>query len=92
MVERGRFEIIRLILAVIIFYLVYRLAQEVFSPKGRVRREYPGNPAPSHGEDLVRDPCCGVYIPVSQAERLELQGEMHYFCSGECMEKYRTRG
>jgi uncharacterized protein len=40
------------------------------------------------GEDLVEDPVCHTYVPVSQAYRKEIDGKDYFFCSGECCEKF----
>lgn len=40
------------------------------------------------GEEMVRDPQCGVYIPLSSAYRKKVAGETVYFCSRECEEAY----
>jgi YHS domain-containing protein len=40
------------------------------------------------GEDLVEDPHCHTYVPVSQAYRKEIGGKSYYFCSKECYETY----
>jgi len=44
------------------------------------------------GEEMVRDPRCGVYIPRSNALKRRVRGETVYFCSRECEEKYRKDG
>ena len=40
------------------------------------------------GEEMVRDPQCGVYVPVSSALKKKIKGEEVYFCSRECGEEY----
>ena len=57
-------------------------------------RELFGKRLPQHGEtkegseEMVRDPQCGVYLPLSTALKKRLRGETVYFCSRECEEKY----
>jgi YHS domain-containing protein len=38
---------------------------------------------------MVEDPCCHVYIPVSEAYCGTLNGSDCYFCSRECYEKFK---
>ena len=38
---------------------------------------------------VVQDPACGVYIPQSDAVRGRIGGEVHFYCSTECLEKHR---
>jgi YHS domain-containing protein len=41
---------------------------------------------------MVRDPQCGVYLPLSNALKRRIKGETVYFCSRECEEEYgKTR-
>ncbi|MGH9359038.1 MAG: YHS domain-containing protein [Terriglobia bacterium] len=42
-----------------------------------------------HGE-AVRDPVCGMFVSTELAHRLEWRGQIHYFCSKECLERYRN--
>jgi YHS domain-containing protein len=40
---------------------------------------------------MVRDPQCGVYIPVTAALKRRMRGETVYFCSSECEDAYNQR-
>jgi len=40
------------------------------------------------GDDMVQDPQCKVYIPLSRAVERKVGGETHYFCSEDCARKY----
>jgi len=42
------------------------------------------------GEEMVKDPQCGVYLPKSSAVSCRLNGKSLYFCSEECREKYKA--
>lgn len=82
--------ILRVILALIILYVMYRVLKRVFgvearrvSPlKGQERKDYAM-------EDLVEDPICHTYLPVSKATVWEEGGEKRYFCSDKCLQAYR---
>jgi len=39
-------------------------------------------------QKLVRDPICGMHIAEGLALPLKQDGEMLYFCSAECRDKY----
>jgi len=84
------FKMIRLVVAVIIVYLIYRLAKTFFLPSGRTSESFPKSPASIEGEDMVKDPYCNTYIPLSEAYKASVNGETLYFCSRECFEKYKT--
>jgi uncharacterized protein len=82
--------IFRLIIACIIVYLLFYIGKAIFSPSGRENRKFPKRPTPIAGEDLVKDPCCGTYVPVSDTIKANVDGETLYFCSRECLEKYKA--
>ena len=44
------------------------------------------------GEEMVRDPVCGVYVPKSSAVARRSGGSKVYFCSRECEKKYLAKG
>jgi len=39
---------------------------------------------PSKGSKMVKDPLCGLHIPVDRAVVKQIGGESRYFCSEEC--------
>lgn len=81
----------RLLLILVLAFLLYRLVRFLLRlPGGTVRPSIPrAGGAPPKSEDMVKDPCCGVYIPVSEAKCLVAGGKRVYFCSNECMEEFR---
>ena len=38
---------------------------------------------------MVKDPACGIYLPESDAIKAKIKGEVHYFCSEQCIEKFK---
>jgi YHS domain-containing protein len=46
----------------------------------------PPNP-PTTGE-LKRDPVCGTFVPMSTQFQKTVRGEVRYFCSAECRDKF----
>jgi uncharacterized protein len=46
------------------------------------------NPPTTGGGPLKRDPVCGTYIPADASVRKSVNGEVLYFCSPECRDKY----
>ncbi len=82
-------KMIRLVIAGIIVYVIYRSLKGLFAPSERVSGRSSGGAPRIEGEDLVKDPCCGTYVPINSAHRITLNGETLYFCSRECLEKYK---
>ncbi len=42
-------------------------------------------------DEAVQDPVCGVYVLKEDAVIGKVEGERVYFCSMECLEKYREQ-
>jgi YHS domain-containing protein len=85
---RGKIEmILKLVIGIIVIYLLYKLIRKSFPAVGGK----PGSAriqTPAAGEELVEDPQCHAYVPVSQAFRTEIDGKAVYFCSQKCLEQY----
>jgi YHS domain-containing protein len=56
-----------------------------------LRRRQPRRPGPRNEVATVRDPVCGTYVTMDDAivGRLD-NGENVYFCSMECLNRYRA--
>lgn len=80
----------RIIIIAIVIYLLYKIIRIFRKAKSAgVNRPKPlFKTKPVTGEDLVEDPACHTYIPLSQAFKKEIAGKNHYFCSKECCESY----
>lgn len=86
------FNLIRLIIIGILVYLIYKTLKWIFGSSS-VRQETVGKrdmPVIS-GEDLVEDPYCHVYVPMSQAYKGYMGGQVMYFCSQDCFEQYQIQ-
>ena len=79
---------IRLLMMGLLFYIGYRIlisltAAKKTPPSSRQSRE--------PGEETLRDPVCGVYVSEETAVIGRHDGQRHYFCSMDCLEKYREQ-
>jgi YHS domain-containing protein len=74
----------RVIVGIILIYLFYRLVRTLKKPSGPPKAD-----PPATGEDLVEDPLCHTYVPVTHARRAEIDGKTVYFCSEKCLEQYK---
>jgi YHS domain-containing protein len=79
--------ILKWIIAIIVIYLLYRLIRKSFAAVGE-KSGLTRSPDPAVGEELVEDPLCHTYVPLSQAYQKEIGGKTVYFCSRECLERY----
>lgn len=81
--------LVRLLIWLIVGFLVYTvfqmIRQAVLKPPG------PPPEKTRRGEEMIRDPQCGTYVPRNDAVKTEIKGKSHYFCSPECRDKYLER-
>ena len=85
---RGKIEmILKLVIGIIMIYLLAKLIRKGFPAVGG--KHGPAKiQTPAAGEELVEDPHCHAYVPVSMAFRTEIDGKTVYFCSQKCLEQY----
>jgi YHS domain-containing protein len=77
----------RFILAALILYLMVRWLWK--KPPTGSSAPNPARPAASKIEEMRKDPACGIFITESQAVILKEKGEILFFCSDKCREKFR---
>lgn len=65
--------------------IVMRVLAGMFSPPPKQPPSQ--NQVPLTGE-LKRDPTCGTYISAATSLKESVGGEMQYFCSKQCRDKY----
>ncbi len=41
--------------------------------------------------EMVQDPNCEIYVPVTEAVKATIAGRDHYFCSEQCADEYRNK-
>jgi YHS domain-containing protein len=78
----------RVLVFLILIILLYRIIKSVWQDKLARGNSSQIVSSSASGEDLVEDPACHTYIPVSQAYIKEISGRNYYFCSRQCYEKY----
>ncbi len=73
-------------------YLVYMILKGRFSQKRSVRGRgtQAQKPAPPvrDEEEMVQDPVCESYVPMSEALKVRSRHGVVYFCGPECKEKF----
>lgn len=81
-------SIIRLLITALIIYLAYKAIRWLLSSGQDISKKVKGQTVQ---EDLVEDPCCHRYIPVSESVRHDFEGEIRHFCSEECLKKFKQQ-
>ena len=81
--------LVRLLIWLIVGALVYTVYQMLKQALSKP----PAPPAAKsgRGEEMVRDPECGTYVPRVDAVQAQADGKPCYFCSAECRDKYLQR-
>ncbi len=49
----------------------------------------PRRPSVPMGGELKKDPVCGTFIATSSAVQKTIGGEVYYFCSPQCRDKFK---
>jgi uncharacterized protein len=80
--------LIRLFIFIILIFLLYNITNAVKQLRPGKNENLKAESTAAGGEDLIEDPVCHTYIPVSQAYKKEISGKDYYFCSKQCSDKY----
>ncbi len=46
--------------------------------------------APGVGRELRKDPVCGTFIPIDSSLQQKVNGEIVYFCSAGCRDRFKA--
>lgn len=79
---------IKLLLLALLFFIGYSFFQALFPARRNDKR--PENRS-RDGEQMVQDPQCGTYLPISEALRANIRGQQHHFCSRKCRKLYKKQ-
>ncbi|MDD2850787.1 MAG: YHS domain-containing protein [Desulfuromonadaceae bacterium] len=78
----------RLLFIGLLFYIGYRIVVSLTSAK---KPDVTHNNNQGESEETHRDPVCGVYVSEEAAVIGRYNGQRHYFCSMNCLDKYREQ-
>ncbi len=68
-------------------FIILFIAYLLFWPKGSSGKRAKSRTSVGPRR-LVKDPVCGIYVDEEEAIKLKWQGEILYFCSEECRDKF----
>jgi YHS domain-containing protein len=86
-----RYLIVELVLPLILFLFVRSILKHLFQAgrdAARQREQPREQPAVVAGGELKKDPVCGTYVSTSLGVTRKVHGELVYFCSKECRDKF----
>lgn len=81
---------IRLLFLALLFFLGYTLVTAVLRIFSGRDRQLPPEKT-RQGEEMVRDPQCGTYLPRGDAMTAVIRGKKHYFCSRDCRRRFEEK-
>ncbi|MDD2366003.1 MAG: transcriptional regulator [Desulfuromonadaceae bacterium] len=79
---------IRFIMVGLLFYIGYRIIVSITSSKISAKAS---DKRDNNTTETYIDPICGLYVSAEDAVVGKLDGERHYFCSMNCLEKFRDK-
>lgn len=79
---------IKLLMLILLGFVGYSMIQGLIRPKNNRDRKVPRNRS-RDGEQMVEDPQCGTFLPISDAVSAHVNGQQRYFCSKKCLKEYR---
>jgi YHS domain-containing protein len=91
---------VKVVVYLFLSIILISLLRSVLGVVGKVLRGLLGLQAPGRGTssepravgELKRDPVCGTYVSTATSVKRSVDGEVVYFCSQACSEKYRPKG
>jgi YHS domain-containing protein len=80
-----------LVLPLLLFLVLRSVLKGLFARSKTSVRPYQGAPPPPPGgavAELKKDPVCGAYVSAATSVSRSIKGQLIYFCSDECRDKY----
>ncbi len=77
---------IKLLLLILVGFVGYSMIQGLLRPSSRPGGKMPKNRS-RDGEQMVEDPQCGTFLPLSDAISAQVKGEKFHFCSRKCLKR-----
>lgn len=91
------FRLLFRFLALVFFFAIIRyLFVAVAGLFSKVVNPQPGRPPQSQaarapmGGELKQDPVCGTFVPTATSVKQTVNGELVYFCSVACRDKFKV--
>lgn len=78
---------LRLLVWLLLAYVGYRVLKALVG----VKPSGPASRTTDAGEETVQDPVCGMYVAKADAVVGRLDHVRYYFCSRDCLEKFREQ-
>jgi uncharacterized protein len=80
--------LLRILAFIATLWFIRRLFRPGYHRAARAPGHGSGSVRPQPQKEMVKDPVCGMYMDPRLALRQEEKGELLFFCSEECRQKY----
>ena len=80
-----------LVLPLLLFLVLRAVLKRLFGRPKTAVSPYQGPPPPPPSgpvAELKKDPVCGAYVSTATSISRSIKGQLIYFCSNECRDKY----
>ena len=80
-----------IVFPLLIFLVIRSLLRGFFGGNQRTPVPRPGpveQPQPPSATELKKDPVCGTYVSAASGFTRSINGQLTYFCSKECRDRY----
>jgi uncharacterized protein len=82
-------ELVMIVIVITVLRSVIGVVLKFLGGLGAKPAPAPKRPAVPTGGELKKDPVCGTFISTSGALQKTVRGEVYYFCSPECRDKFK---
>ena len=89
-----RYIFVDIVLPLLLFFFVRAVLKNIFGGgNASVARQSPPPPQTPPAQatsELKKDPVCGIYVSAGASLTRTVNGQVMYFCSAECRDKYHA--
>jgi YHS domain-containing protein len=88
-----RYLFIRILFPLLLFWLLRSLLHSLFAgvrSATKAPTPQPQPPSVPAGGELRKDPVCGTYVSMAGSPSRSVNGQVLYFCSKDCRDKYKV--
>jgi YHS domain-containing protein len=82
---------IKFLILLAVGYLLYRSMKNWMFPDVRKKKTVSSRANGQIDDIMIKDPICEAYFPRRDAVSLKIEGNVYYFCSKACRDKYIAR-
>ena len=82
---------VKFLILLVVGYLLYRSMKNWMFPDSGQNKDVSSRANGQIDDVMIKDPFCEAYFPQRNAVNLEINGNIYYFCSKTCRDKFVAR-